>query len=84
MKLSHRIQEWAADRVSWVQYPNIRPADAFTRDASRSSPVAKRHLTMGQRFDLLVLSGALLVLGLVGLAFAAAIFYFAFTLIWPM
>jgi hypothetical protein len=84
MKLSHRIQEWAADRVSWVQYPNIRPADAITRVASRSSPAVKHQLTMGQRFDVLVLSGALLVLGLLGFAFAAAIFYFAFTLIWPM
>ena len=24
MSYAHRLQEWAADRVSWVQYPDIR------------------------------------------------------------
>lgn len=24
MKLRHRIQEWLAERIKWVQYPNVR------------------------------------------------------------
>ena len=24
MRLRHRLQEWAADRFAWVQYPDVR------------------------------------------------------------
>ena len=30
MKLSHRLQEWLADRVSWIQYPNLTITDKPT------------------------------------------------------
>lgn len=26
MRLQVRIHEWLADRISWVQYPKVRPA----------------------------------------------------------
>lgn len=34
MKLRTRIHEWLADRLPWVQYPRIQPANARTRQAS--------------------------------------------------
>lgn len=34
MKLPIRIHEWLADRISWVQYPKIRPANRRTAQAA--------------------------------------------------
>lgn len=39
MKRTEKIQEWLADRISWVQYPNLRPADERTRAKSRSDGI---------------------------------------------
>lgn len=74
------FQEWLADRVTWVQYPNIRPADQLTRDAGRTRPPVhfKTAMPIGKRIDLLFLSLALLALGLVGLVVTGGIFYLLF------
>lgn len=72
MKLRYKIQEWLADRVSWVQYPNLRPADGFTRAASRSGYGFKEPMPPFKRLALL-LGGSLLVL--VGLAVLGALFF---------
>jgi hypothetical protein len=79
MKSAHKIQEWLADRVSWVQYPNIRAADASTRAASRSGARFENQMTLGQRLDLVILSGGLLVAGLGALATACAFLYLLIT-----
>lgn len=78
MKTAHRIQEWFADRVSWVQYPNLRPADEFTRDTSRSGVRFKHQMPIGKRIDLIVFSFFALALGL---AAAAILLFLAYALL---
>jgi len=76
MKLLHRLQEKLADRFSFVQYPNIRPADARTRQASRGSGFHFIHaMSIGKRLDLVFLSIGLLAAGLAGLAVVAFVIY---------
>jgi hypothetical protein len=75
MKLLHRIQEKLADRFSFVQYPNIRPADNRTREASRGGARFVHAMPIGKRFDLVMLSLALLVAGLAGMAVVCFVVY---------
>lgn len=75
MKLRHRLQERLADRLSFVQYPNLRPANESTRAASRISAGFKTAMPIGERFDLLMLSLALLAAGLVGLVVTGFLIY---------
>jgi hypothetical protein len=76
MKLLHRLQEKLADRFSFVQYPNIRPADQRTREASRSPGLHFKHaMPIGKRIDLLLLSLALLAAGLAGLVVVGFLVY---------
>ena len=78
MKRSHRFQEWLADRVSWVQYPNIRPADPSTREAARTGFRFTHQMPIGKRIDLFLLSMLLL---LIGLAAAVGVLFFLYALI---
>lgn len=64
MKNSHRIQEWLADRISWVQYPNIRPSDAVTREAGRTGLSFKWQMPPGQRIQLFLWSSVLLLIAI--------------------
>lgn len=82
MRRAHKIQEWLADRLPWVQYPNIRPADASTRAAASFGPTFTHKMTLGQRFDLVIFSAGLLVAGLIALAVSCFIFYVLITSIW--
>ncbi|PUA19578.1 hypothetical protein C7W93_06955 [Glaciimonas sp. PCH181] len=75
MKLLHRLQEKMADRFSFVQYPNIRPADNQTRDASRTGLHFKHAMPLGKRIDLLIMSLALLIIGLIALMAVCFLFY---------
>lgn len=69
MKLLHRLQEKLADRLSFMQYPDIRPADQRTRQASRSEGFHFVHpMSIGKRFDLVMMSLGLLAIALAGLA----------------
>jgi len=81
MKMSHQLQEWAADRISWVQYPNLRPADEATRQASRTGRqlVPRRAKIPVLMAILLGLSGFVSILvGLAGLSGVVLFFYLLF------
>ena len=73
MNFKLRAQEWLADRISWVQYPDIRPLSANTRrryfktEMHWSTRVMLAMISTG----VLAMSGA--VLALVGLLAWAAI-----------
>jgi len=82
MKRSHKMQEWLADRLPWVQYPNIRAADATTRAAAAVGPRFKYQMPLGKRLDLAILSLGLLVAGLMALAVALFVLYIGITSIW--
>lgn len=75
MKLLHKLQERLADRFSFVQYPNIRPANASTRVASRTGLTFKTAMPIGERFDLLMMSLALLAAGIAGLVVVGFLIY---------
>lgn len=79
LKRAHKIQEWLADRVSWVQYPNIRAADPSTRAASRMGITFEHQMTLGQRLDLVIFSGGLLAAGLIALVAVCGFFYLLIT-----
>lgn len=67
MKFQHHVQDWLADRVSWVQYPHIRPVSAASKAASRSGFRFKHAMPLGKRLDLFIFSLLLLMIGLVAL-----------------
>lgn len=67
MKLANNIQEWLANRISWVQYPDFRPADSSTREATRSGMRFRTAMPFGKRLDLFLISSMLLVIGLIAL-----------------
>ncbi|MFC3109931.1 hypothetical protein ACFOFO_18505 [Undibacterium arcticum] len=69
------MQEWLADRVSWVQYPHIRPADQSTRDASKAGLRFTNQMPIGKRIDLFLFSTLLLLAGLVALFFVGIFIY---------
>ena len=68
MKLQHRIHEWMADRISWVQYPDLRPTNPAARAASRTGFRFKHAMPIGKRIDLFLLSLLLLLFGLAAMA----------------
>lgn len=76
MKRADKIQEWLADRVSFIQYPNIRAADASTRQTSRSGLRFKYQMPLGKRIDLFLISTVLLLIGLAAL-FGVCFFIYA-------
>ena len=59
MTLRYRVQEWLAERVTWVQYPDIRQVG--TKHLFR--PGFVHRMPFGQRLDLLLFSLATLVAG---------------------
>lgn len=75
MKLADRIQEKLADRFSSVQYPNIRPADKSTREASRTGFRFNTAMPLGKRIDLFLLSFLLLLIGLVAACVVGFLIY---------
>lgn len=78
MKLKHRIQDWLADRVSWVQYPDIRPVNPAARAASRTGFKFKHAMPLGKRLDLFLFS--LLLLG-IGIVAAGGVLLFIYLLV---
>jgi len=75
MKRLHRLQERLADRVSFIQYPNVRPADQRTRAASRTGLHFVHKMSWDTRIILVLASCALLLVGLAGLAVVGLIVY---------
>lgn len=75
MKPLYWIQEKLADRVSFVQYPDIRPTDQRTRSASRTGLYFKHAMPFGKRIDLLLLSICLLAVGLAALSVVGFLVY---------
>jgi len=75
MKRLHRLQERLADRVSFIQYPNVRPADQHTREASRTGLQFAHKMSWDTRIILVLASCALLLVGLAGLAVVGLIVY---------
>lgn len=65
MKKITRAHEWLADRVSFIQYPNLRPADAHTR--SHHGMRWKHSMPWEVRLTLAVLSAAAVVIALLTL-----------------
>lgn len=64
MKINQKMQEWAADRFSWVQYPHVRPLNAASRT---QSPIRFTHrMNPLERVSMLLLSlgGVVISLGL--------------------
>ena len=59
MLFRHRIQEWAADRFAWVQYPDIR-------NLQQRAPFFKNSMPWEKRVGLALF-------GFVALAFSVAI-----------
>jgi hypothetical protein len=81
MRFSHRLHEWIADRVSWVQYPDLRPADEFTRQASRSTSIfSKPRVKVSPLLAILLGLGGLVSI-LVGLAVLSGVALFVYLLI---
>ena len=75
MNIAHRIQEKLADRFSFIQYPNISPADARTRDASRSGLRFATPMPFGKRLDIFLFSLLLLIVGTVAAALVGLFIY---------
>jgi hypothetical protein len=78
MKASHKLQEKLADRFSFIQYPNVRPADQATRQASRTGLRFTHAMPIGKRIDLFLLSTLLLV---IGVGASAAVLFFLYVLL---
>ena len=70
MQLNHRIQEWAADRFTWVQYPNIR---------NKRAPVFGFKHAMAWEKRL-----ALVVFGVLALAVCAVVLFFVGVLLYAV
>jgi hypothetical protein len=75
MSFLHSLHEKMADRFSFIQYPRVRPADARTRAASRSSPVFKHSMPIYERLGLIVISLLMLVVGVGGTLLAGAVVF---------
>lgn len=73
MLLRHRFQEWAADRVSWVQYPDIRNM------RNRPGLMFKTQMPWEKRMLLVVFGFAALAICAVGLFFLGLLFWAAIT-----
>lgn len=76
MKLLHKLHERLADRVSFVQYPRISPADQRTRDASGGPGLHFKHrMPIERRAGLVVISLIMMIVGLAGATVAGLILY---------
>jgi hypothetical protein len=73
MRWQDRVQEWLADRVSCVQYPNIRAISAPRRRA----PFFRHQMPAGTRITLTLLSLMALAI-LIPVLIATAFFLYAF------
>lgn len=73
MLLRHRLQEWAADRFSWVQYPDIRNLQSRRLRFKTAMPWEKRvGLVFAGLFTLLACGIALFLLGILAYALFTA------------
>lgn len=73
MKLSIRLQEWLADRVSWVQYPEVR-----SMQKRQKLFFWKHQMPAGQRIAMvLFFSMFVIVLAVAMIAFLAVVWCFA-------
>jgi len=70
MRLQHRAQEWLADRVSWVQYPNVR-------QIGRKSPRFFRHAMPASTRITLALLGLMALFILIPAITAGGFFLYA-------
>jgi hypothetical protein len=70
--LRFRAHEWAANRFSWVQYPNIR---AQSHNAETSRLRFTNQMPFGKRLDIAMFSLAALIAGIFALGVVC-------TLIW--
>lgn len=61
--LKYRIHEWAADRFSWVQYPDIRPQSANARNHRLLRFV--HQMPLGKRLDILLFGVGLLLVSII-------------------
>lgn len=75
MKLLHRLQEKLADRVTFVQYPDIRPADDRTRAASRTGLRFTHQMPLGKRIDIFFASLGVLAVGIAGMTIVVFVLY---------
>jgi hypothetical protein len=76
MKLLHRLHEKLADRFTFIQYPDIRPADQRTREASRSPGLHFKHaMPIEQRVGLVLVSLVMLAAAIAGMAAAGFLVY---------
>ena len=71
MKLRYRIQDWLADRVDWVQYPDIRRGAMD----QRSKLMFANRMSFGQRIDLLLISLFILFVGTLALGAIGIVIY---------
>ena len=71
ISFSYRAQEWLADHVKWMQYPNI------TRE--NDTPIGfKTPMKLGKRLDLFLISLLILILGCVLLGITFLFLYLLF------
>ncbi len=75
MKTVRRIHEWLANHVSFIQYPDIRPADLRTRNASRTGVRFVTKMPIWKRFSLIGTAIFTLPIGLAGIAVAGFVFW---------
>lgn len=72
MRLVTRVHEWLADRVSWVQYPNVRAEHG-------RSLFWKYEMPWYQRMGLVVMGLGLIGISVVALFFLGILFLAAVT-----
>lgn len=73
MNWKFRVQEWLADRISWVQYPQIRPLSTNARRRLFATDMHWTTRVLLVMSSLAVLGVAIVVLSGVGLIVWAAI-----------
>lgn len=76
--MKNRFREWLADRLPWVQYPNVLPASDNARLARPAWPLRWRFaMTIGQRLDMLLI-------GLFGVVVFGALLAFLLLMVWAV
>lgn len=73
MRVRDRIQEWLADRVGWVQYPNIR----MISTPQRRVPFFRYQMPASTRITLILL-GLMALAIMLPAVIAAGFFLYAF------
>jgi len=81
MKMSHKLHEWLADRVTWIQYPRLRPADEFTKQASRTGRSHPRHAVKVPSLMPILLGLMGIVSMLIGFAVLSGVALFVYLLL---